>query len=141
MTAQDSRVTPLGADRICLGSYADLRLGYRWWMLSVVVANVLIGVVPVLRTLFSTAPPFRNILVSSRRLHGVGRRGWFVLLSLARLPLVLLGNLIGGGTLAPAGSIASLGCLVLALARYGWDGMPGRNRVGPNSQERLIRHG
>lgn len=82
MTFQD-------AVRICFSKYADFngraaRPEFWWFALFLFVANVIIGLIDsnLLAGLFFLATILPALAVSVRRLHDIGKSGWWVLLHL-----------------------------------------------------------
>ena len=66
------------AIKLGFGKYADFggratRAEYWWWVLLV----VLVGWVPLIGTLFTLVTFIPSLAVTSRRLHDVGRSGWW----------------------------------------------------------------
>jgi uncharacterized membrane protein YhaH (DUF805 family) len=67
------------------------RSEYWYWVLFVVVASVLLSMVSRnLSSIFSLVVLLPGIAIGSRRLHDVGRSGWWQLLSLTGIGLLLL---------------------------------------------------
>jgi len=58
-----------------------------WWMLFAFLASLVLGLIsPRLSSLFSLATLLPSLAVSARRLHDIGRSGWWQLIAL--IPLV-----------------------------------------------------
>jgi uncharacterized membrane protein YhaH (DUF805 family) len=76
------------AVKTCLNKYADFkgraaRPEFWWFALATfVVSAVLNRVVPMLGALFSLAVLLPSLAVGARRLHDIGKSGWFLLLLL-----------------------------------------------------------
>ena len=75
----------------CFGRYADFngraaKPEFWWWMLFIFLASLAAGVIsPVLSSLFSLATLLPCLAVTTRRLHVVGRSGWWQLIVLVPL--------------------------------------------------------
>lgn len=72
-----------------------------------------------------------SIAVAVRRLHDIGRSGWYVLLPLAALPLFIL-MLIDQKIGIALGALAFLALVILQLVWLCRSGTPGPNRFGEN---------
>ena len=58
-----------------------------WWMLFAFLASLVLGLIsPRLSSLFSLATLLPSLAVSARRLHDIGRSGWWQLIAL--IPLI-----------------------------------------------------
>lgn len=75
----------------CFSKYADFngraaKPEFWWWMLFIFLASLAAGVIsPVLSSLFSLATLLPCLAVTTRRLHDVGRSGWWQLIVLVPL--------------------------------------------------------
>ena len=83
--------------KTCLGKYADFngrarRSEFWWWILATEVVNILLRVlgVPLLATLVALAVFVPTLAVGSRRLHDTGRSGWWQLIALTVIGIILL---------------------------------------------------
>ena len=132
-----------GAITTCLRKYAVFsgratRAEFWWWVLAVVIVSIALGMVDaviealsgwdgfsLLSGIFSLAVLLPNLAVTVRRLHDIGKTGWWVLvwivagigpwLVLAGLVLVaVFGSLAAAGS-AP-GPVEAIGDLVTGLA-------------------------
>ena len=90
-------MTFTGAIATCLRKYVVFsgratRAEFWWWMLAVTIASVVLSIVDgvvsaatggkfeeVLSTIFSLAVLLPNLAVTSRRLHDIGKSGWWQL--------------------------------------------------------------
>lgn len=134
-------MTPLEAIETCFRKFADFtgratRPEYWWWTAFVLAGSLLTAIVPILNTVFSLAVLVPGVAVAARRLHDVDRSGWFMLLPLSAVPVIVLGRVIQGGILVPVGGMMALGLGVLVLVWYCTDGTPGPNRFGPDPKGR-----
>lgn len=105
------------AIKTCFGKYATFegrarRSEYWFWTLFCFIVGCLLGWIPVLGWLISIALFLPGIAVAVRRLHDIGKSGWFYLLIL--IPLI--------------------GAIVL-LVFYLQDSQPGENEYGKNPKE------
>ena len=75
----------------CFSKYADFygraaKPEFWWWMLFIFLASAGTGMIsPVLSSLLSLATLLPCLAVTSRRLHDVGRSGWWQLVALVPL--------------------------------------------------------
>ena len=75
----------------CFSKYADFygratKSEFWWWMLFVFLASAGTGMIsPVLSSLLSLATLLPCLAVTSRRLHDIGRSGWWQLIALVPL--------------------------------------------------------
>ena len=75
----------------CFSKYADFngraaKPEFWWWMLFVFLASLGTGMIsPMLSSLFSLATLLPCLAVTTRRLHDVGRSGWWQLIVLVPL--------------------------------------------------------
>jgi uncharacterized membrane protein YhaH (DUF805 family) len=78
--------------RLCFSKYADFngraaRPEFWWWMLFIFLASLAAGIISqLLSPLFSLATLLPSLAVTSRRLHDVGRSGWWQLIYV--IPLI-----------------------------------------------------
>ena len=76
----------------CFGRYADFngraaKPEFWWWMLFIFLASLATRMAnPLLSSLFSLATLLPSLAVTARRLHDIGRSGWWQLVAL--IPLV-----------------------------------------------------
>ncbi len=83
----------VSAVKTCFTKYVGFegragRSEYWWWVLFVVVVSVLLGVVgaEMLGGVFSLATLLPSLAVGARRLHDIGKSGWWQLLGF--IPLI-----------------------------------------------------
>lgn len=101
------------AFKVCISKYATLdgrarRSEYWYWILANLLIGIVLGWIPFVGILISIALFIPSIAVSVRRLHDIGKSGWWYLLIL--LPLV---NLV-------------------LIYFFILDSQPGENQYGPN---------
>lgn len=120
------------AVRTCLRRWSDFqgrarRPEFWWWVLANtavnLVANALPGWISVPVSLVMLVP---TLAVATRRLHDVGRSGWWQLAIYAPLPLMLL-----GAALAVPASLAFLVLLGMLLFWLAKPGEEAANAYGP----------
>lgn len=76
----------------CFSKYADFngraeKSEFWWWMLFILLSSLAAGMIsPLLSSLFSLATLLPSLAVTARRLHDMGRSGWWQLICL--IPLV-----------------------------------------------------
>lgn len=115
---QESRpaLTLIAAVKICLRKYAEFsgratRAEFWWWALAVFIVSSVLGVVEsafntltggesysVLSAIFSLAVLLPNMAVTVRRLHDIGKSGWWLLLWIVAVvaPWLILAGLAVG---------------------------------------------
>jgi uncharacterized membrane protein YhaH (DUF805 family) len=160
-------MTPVDwAKRPILEKYADFtgrapRAEYWWYILGLVVAAIVIGIVESilglkgmvlglwgpLTALFFLATIVPSLAAGARRLHDTNRSGWWQLLFYVPYALMIVfggaaiaGGAAAGGTMgavAGAGIAGLLGlialvCGIILLVFMVLPGQPGENRYGPN---------
>ena len=101
------------AFKVCIGKYATLdgrarRSEFWYWTLAKLLIGIVLGWIPFIGILISIALFIPSIAVGIRRLHDIGKSGWWYLLIL--LPLV---NLV-------------------LIYFFILDSQPGENQYGPN---------
>ena len=80
----------------CFSKYADFngrasKPEFWWWMLFAFLASLVLSLIsPRLSSLFSLATLLPSLAVSARRLHDIGRSGWWQLLTLTGIGVLLL---------------------------------------------------
>lgn len=95
------------AIRTCFSKYVDwngraLRSEFWWWMLFTAIASIVFGIFDsvlfgtswedtgVLEMLFSLGTFLPSLFVGTRRLHDVGRSGWWQLIALTIVGILVL---------------------------------------------------
>ena len=129
------------AIKTCLGKYANFKgraLRSEFWyfiLFAVVISGVLQAVSGLLYFVFSLAMMLPQLAVSARRLHDIGKSGWWQLLVLGGAWAVAIFELILIGAFVNLRLWAVLGCLGLIpfLALVVWYCRKGQgdNRFGP----------
>lgn len=111
------------AVRTCLRRWSDFqgrarRPEFWWWVLANAGVNLLLNLLPgwasLLVSLVTLVP---TLAVATRRLHDVGRSGWWQLAIYLPLPFMFLGAFIGA--VAGLAFLVLLGLLLFWLARPG----------------------
>lgn len=97
-----------------VASILDLLLGTESFNNDTGLVNTLVGLALLLPT----------IAVVARRLHDIGRSGWWQVVGLAAVPAVFISPLLS--------ALVVLGSVILLLVCVCLDGQPGDNRFGPN---------
>lgn len=126
------------------------RSEYWWWFLFTILMSIL-ALIPIIGWIIPLAIILPNLAVSVRRLHDVGRTGWWLL---APYGFALLGGLLlgagalvgfgghssSGGITAVIGGIALLGAFVSGIMLFIWslsDSKPETNQYGPSPKYEL----
>ena len=95
------------AVKTCFRKYVDyngraLRSEFWWWMLFTFLASIFLGIIDsvifgtgwentgVLEALFSLGTSLPSIFVGTRRLHDIGRSGWWQLIALTIIGIFVL---------------------------------------------------
>jgi len=91
----------MDAVRSVLNKYATFggrasRSEYWYWVLAIVIVSIVLNIIggqipmlTLLSTLFSLATLVPSIAVAIRRMHDVGKSGWFILIPLYNLYLAI----------------------------------------------------
>jgi len=148
------------AVKTCFSKYFDFkgrarRSEYWWFYLFTIIGSVLTSIIDsvifglesatnggVISLIFSLAVIIPTISAAARRLHDTNRSGWWQLLPLAPLLLLVLGGAIIAGVgesarsatiiLVIGGVIAMIATVILLIVWYATDGHQNDNRFGPN---------
>ena len=89
------------AVKTCLRKYGDFsgratRAEYWWWVLAVVIgSSIFTAVFAPLATIFSLAIFLPELAVTARRLHDIGKSGWWQLAWVAIYLMALISTAIG----------------------------------------------
>lgn len=73
-----------------------MRSEYWWWILFVFAGSIVLGIVDyilgvqLLGSIFSLATLIPGLAVSARRLHDIGRSGWWILIAFTIIGILLL---------------------------------------------------
>ncbi|TGL85084.1 DUF805 domain-containing protein [Leptospira congkakensis] len=84
------------AIKVCLQKYADFsgkakRPEFWWWVVaSIIISAALNMIFPLIGGIFSLAILLPSLSVGSRRLHDVGMSGWWQLIGLTGIGLLVL---------------------------------------------------
>lgn len=126
------------------------RSEYWWWFLFQCLMGLL-SLIPILGWIIAVALILPNLAINVRRLHDVGRTGWWLLapygFSLLGGILLGAGALVGlgghgssGGITAVIGAIALLGGIITGIMLFIWDlsdSKPETNQYGPSPKYEL----
>ena len=81
------------AIKVCFSKYVGFegratRSEYWWWVLFVILVSIVLGMLKLelIHAIFSLAILLPSLAVGARRLHDIGRSGWWLLISF--IPLV-----------------------------------------------------
>ena len=127
------------AIQVCFEKYADFtgrasRSEFWWWQLFTILLGLVTSVVPVLNLIASLAVLVPGLAVSVRRLHDIGRSGWWLggfYLAAAVFAIVLSSEASQFNSSFTGSAIVGIGVLVYAVVLLVWyctPGQPGRNR-------------
>ncbi|SDE10453.1 Uncharacterized membrane protein YhaH, DUF805 family [Paracoccus isoporae] len=127
------------------------RAEYWWYMLFYVLVSFVLGFVEVaagispdadtpgpISSVFALANFLPGLAVNVRRLHDVGRSGWWLLAPAVPAILAISMTAVTAGLMAPIGMILLIGTLVIYLLIFVWTvtrSHPGTNRFGPSPLE------
>ncbi|TGL44652.1 DUF805 domain-containing protein [Leptospira perdikensis] len=84
------------AIKVCLQKYADFsgnakRPEFWWWVVACIIISAAISVVlPFLAGVFSLAVLLPSLSVGARRLHDTGKSGWWQLIGLTGIGILVL---------------------------------------------------
>jgi uncharacterized membrane protein YhaH (DUF805 family) len=114
------------------------RSEYWWWVLFQFLASLLTCWIPLINAIASLALLLPTLAVGIRRLHDTNRSGWYVLLPLAPLPVLLAGIMMNAESgserwgIFAVGGLAMLGLCILNFVWFCTRGTVGANRFGPD---------
>ena len=126
------------AIKLGFSKYADFggratRAEYWWWLLLV----VLVGWVPLIGTLFTLVTFIPSFAVTSRRLHDVGRSGWWQALPWLLVVVTVITGVLSGSNdlwaiLAVVSVLSAIAVWILLLVWLCMRGREGANKYGPD---------
>jgi len=124
----------------CFSNYATFsgrarRAEYWWWALFAFVGGIVIGWIPVLDVIFSFGILIPGLAVTARRLHDIGRSGWWLL---APYGTILLAGTMFGLEATILGAASAIAAVVLIVVLFVWTVRPGdhgANAFGPDPLE------
>ncbi len=139
---------------VCFSKYFTFtgrarRSEYWYFYLFTLIGNLLLtlidaaifGDVEVLSSVFALAVTIPTLAAGTRRLHDTNRSGWFQLLPIIAIPLLLPGiflmqtnEMVGIGLLVIAGLVL-LGASITLLVWYASEGDPTINNYGPPTSD------
>ncbi len=117
------------------------RAEFWWYVLAVVVISIVLAIIDrligmtILTGLLSLALLLPNLGIGVRRLHDVGKSGWWILLPLAPWLLMLICFFMFQWTLAMIFGLAALACWILLIYWYAQPGTSGQNKFGPEPKK------
>ena len=107
-----------------------IRSEFWWYMLFYAGISVVLAFVPVLGDIWGLANLLPSMAVTARRLHDTDRTGWWQVLPILCLPVLLPGYLLGSLALMIVGGLIAAGLYVLLIVWLATPGTPGPNRFG-----------
>lgn len=127
------------------------RAEYWWYMLFYILISFVLGFVEIaagispdadtpgpISGVFALANFLPGLAVNVRRLHDVGRSGWWLLAPAVPGLLAVSMTTVTAGLMAPIGMILLIGTLALYVLIFVWTvtrSHPGTNRFGPSPLE------
>ncbi len=82
--------------KVCLQKYADFsgkakRPEFWWWVVACIIVSAALNMIlPLIGGVFSLAILLPSLSVGSRRLHDVGKSGWWQLIGLTGIGILVL---------------------------------------------------
>lgn len=119
-----------GFNKYIVFSTRSRRSEYWWWTLFAILANLLLGWIPIVGQLLSLAIAIPGIAVSVRRLHDIDRSGWWLLAPLVPAIALIAGAAMELEILTIIGGLAVAGVYVMLLVWFCSEGTKGPNRFG-----------
>ena len=113
-----------------------VRSEFWWYILFVGVIGAVVAFVPVLGAVWFLANLLPIIALSTRRLHDTDRSGWWQLLPLISLPVLLFAWLFDSQIGLMAGGAIAGAAYVLLIVWFTFDGSHGENRFGKDAKGR-----
>ena len=104
------------------------RSEFWWFTLFNFIMSIIMGLTPVTDLIWSLGNLLPSLAVACRRLHDIERSGWWQLLPLAGVPIVLLG--FSAEFFLYIGGIVVIGLVILLIVWYATKGTDGPNRFG-----------
>lgn len=114
-----------------------VRSEFWWYVLFLGVIGAVAGFVPVLGAVWFLANLSPMLAVSTRRLQDIDRTGWWQLLPVVALPVLLAGWMFSSQTVLMIGGIAALLAYVPLVIWFTLDGTEGTNRFGKDPKGRI----
>jgi uncharacterized membrane protein YhaH (DUF805 family) len=117
------------------------RADFWWYVLAVLVITIVLAIIDrligtnILTALLSLALLLPNLGIGVRRLHDIGKSGWWIVLPLAPWLLMLISFLMFQWTLAMILGVVTLACWVLLIYWYAQPGTAGQNPYGPDPKK------
>ncbi len=114
------------------------RSEFWWYILVVIVIQIILSIIQrfigtqILTALLSLALLLPNLGISVRRLHDLEKSGWWILLPLAPMILVVLCMFMFQWTLSMIFGLVTLACSILLIYWYAMPGTSGTNKYGPD---------
>jgi len=131
----------------CFTKYATFsgrapRSEFWWWTLFTWLVGIILGLVPLVGTIFQLAILLPTLAVTARRLHDTDRSGWWQLLPLGAMAVAgaiiavtapdsaAMGNAMQGAMIVAAAGV--IGTIILLIVWLASKGTAGDNRFGPD---------
>ena len=142
-------VNPVECIKICFRKYADFsgragRPEFWWFFLFQVIVLTATSWIPVLSSIVTLLLLLPSLAVGARRLHDIGRTGWWLLLALIPfvgwIPLLIMAALPGTGGPNRYGS-APHSANALPPTGAHWPQGAGRNRAVGSIVRSAVRNG
>lgn len=117
------------------------RREFWWYVLVIVILSVIAYVIDrllgmqIVSALLTLALLLPNLAVSVRRLHDVGKSGWWILLPLAPWLCMIAFFFMFQWTLAMVFGVVTLATWVLLIWWYAQPGTAGQNKYGPDPKK------
>jgi uncharacterized membrane protein YhaH (DUF805 family) len=109
-----------------------------YWMFALfsAICGMILGLIPVLGPLYSLAAIVPSVCLGIRRLHDIGKSGWWVLIFygiiIAAVLVIFVGLLGDMSFFTVIGTVGLIAGCIIFLVFLCQDSQPGANQYGPN---------